>query len=104
VKQIINGKTYNTETATRICSLPCSEYPGDFSYHDTDLYRSPKGVFFIAGKGGAMSMWSTPAPGGGTGGGSGIRLVDEDEARFIMEEAECDEADFEKAGLPVEEG
>ena len=48
-----------------------------FAWHDTALYRSPKGQFFVAGEGGAMSMWSEPVGNNGRGGGSGIRLVDD---------------------------
>jgi hypothetical protein len=104
MKAIIEGKTYNTETADRICTLPCSaEGSGDFRYHDTDLYRTPKGTFFIAGVGGPMTMWARSV-GNGTSGGSGVRLVSADEARKIMEQADCDEDDFKNAGLAVEEG
>ena len=104
MRRIIGGKAYDTETAARICELPCNANPGDFARHDSALYRTPRGQFFIAGRGGAMSLWAEPAPGGGCGGGDGIRIVDEAEARDWMERAGCDEADFERAGLGVEEG
>lgn len=104
MKRIIEGKTYNTDTAQYICDLDCRANRGDFGWHDTKLYRSPKGQFFIAGKGGAMSMWSQPVGTNCRGGGSGIRLVDEGAARRIMEESGCTVADFLTAGLSVEEG
>lgn len=104
MRRIIEGKAYDTETATKLCELPCAANPGDFAWHDSALYRSPRGQFFIAGRGGAMSLWAEPAPGGGCGGGDGIRIVDGAEARDWMERAGCDEADFERAGLGVEEG
>ena len=104
MKRIINGKTYNTATAQHVCDLACSSNPGDFSYHDTSLYRSPKGQFFVCGEGGAMSMWSESAGPNSWSGGKGLRLVDEAEARAIMESAGCTEEDFAAVGLDVHEG
>ncbi len=103
MKRIIEGKTYNTETATHVCELDCRANRGDFGYHDTDLFRTAKGQFFLAGAGGPSSMWAQSVPNGSVG-GSGIRLVSTDEARQIMEAAGCDEDDFAAVGLGVEEG
>lgn len=104
MRRIIDGRVFDTETAAQLCELPCSANPGDFAWHESALYRSPRGRFFIAGRGGPASLWAEPAQGGGSTGGDGIRIVDEDEARRWMEQAGCDEADFERAGLRVEEG
>lgn len=104
MKAIINGKTYNTETATELCSLPCSaQGRGDFNWHSTGLYRTKKGGFFIAGEGGPASMWSRSAGQNSYTGGSGVRVVDAVVARGYMEAADCDEDDFVTAGLAVEE-
>lgn len=102
-KAIINGKTYNTETATEICDIDSRASGGDFRWHSTRLYRTKKGAFFVAGRGGPMSMWAEPAHGGGITGGSGVRPVSASEARDYMEAADCDEGEFLAAGLPVEE-
>ncbi len=51
-----------------------------------------------------MSMWSEPVGNNGRGGGSGIRLVDDAEARSIMEAANCGADDFAAVGLDVQEG
>jgi len=102
MKSIVNGKTYNTETADQLCNLPCSSNRGDFGYHDTKLYRTKKGAFFLAGCGGARSMWAESVSNGSIG-GSGIRPVSEAEAREHMESADCEEEDFIAAGLPVDE-
>lgn len=104
MKTIIAGRVYDTDTAERVCELECRVYRSDFAWHETSLYRSPKGQFFVAGRGNARSMWAEPAYGGGSGPGSGLRLVDEDEARRIMERAGCTEADFARVGLSVDEG
>ena len=72
----------------RICALPCSaEYSSDFRWHDTDLYLSPGGTFFIAGVGSAMSMWAESTDNNGCIGGSGLRLATEEEAREYAESA-----------------
>ena len=59
MKKIINGKSYNTETATLI-----GEYstPGigksDFYYWEAGLYKTKKGNYFIAGEGHALSPFA----------------------------------------------
>ena len=79
MKRIINGKIYNTETATRIGNFSSDCGPGDFRYQSTDLYRTKKGAFFIAGEGGALSRWSVSC-GNGQRGGSGIEALTSEEA------------------------
>jgi hypothetical protein len=44
MKKIINGKIYNTDTATFIGNHQYAN-AGDFHYEDTDLYRTPKARF-----------------------------------------------------------
>jgi hypothetical protein len=102
MKTIIEGKTYNTETATKLGDVSrgsgCG--PGDFNYDNTDLYITKKGTFFIAGEGGALSQWSRSC-GNGSCGGSGIRLVDKTDARDLFERHDLENyADY----FPVEEG
>ncbi len=41
---------------------------------------------------------------GGMTSGAGLRLVDKDDARMWMELAGCDEEDFARVGLDVQEG
>ncbi|MGI6784155.1 MAG: hypothetical protein ACOX5A_07985 [Aminivibrio sp.] len=80
MKQIINGKRYDTETATLIGSGGGNAYPGDFHYFSESLYRTRRGAFFLAGEGGALSHYSRPAYGGGTIGSSGIIPLSAEEA------------------------
>ncbi len=80
MKRIINGKIYNTETATRIGNSSSECGPGDFRYEDTDLYRTPKGAFFVQGEGGPYSRWSQPCGSNGMSGGSGIEAMTAAEA------------------------
>ncbi len=86
MRKIINGKRYDTTTATEICDCsPIGYYAGDFRYEDTKLYRTKRGNWFLAGRGGAMSRWSRPIGSNGSGGGSGIQPLDADEARSFLE-------------------
>ena len=69
MKRIIDGKRYNTETATEICDVSAPGfYRGDFRYEDTQLYCTPRGGWFLAGEGGPMSRWARSV--GLTGSGS----------------------------------
>ena len=53
MKKVINGKIYNTETATLIHQWDNGRR-GDFSSCEEDLYRTKKGAFFIHGEGGNL--------------------------------------------------
>jgi hypothetical protein len=101
MKKIINGKVYDTEVAELICSYEYG-YERDFRYVYEALYKSPNGQFFINYQGGAMSKYSENTGPNETFGGSGIRLIDEDEARKFTESNGSNE-DYVKAfGEPVE--
>lgn len=104
MKAIINGKTYNTDTATKICELPCTANGGDFRWHSTHLYQSVKGAFFIAGEGGPLSMWRQSAHGGGWSGSQGVKVLSPSEARDIMESAHCSAQAYMDFGFTIEEG
>lgn len=60
MKKIINGKLYNTETATPIASNSSRGLSiSDFRYFHETLYQTKKGQFFLSGEGHAMSRWAT---------------------------------------------
>lgn len=87
MKRIINGKRYNTETATLIAHVgSATEDVRDFRYHDTNLYRTVRGNWFVAGKGGPMSQWARSTGQNSWSGGSGLRPIDPDEARDLLED------------------
>ncbi len=106
MKKIIDGKTYNTDTATLVghcydSSVPC----GDFNYCEEQLFITKKGQFFIAGYGGALSKYSQPSGSNGSQGGSDITLLSPSEARGWCEKYQ----DYLEDGVyetyfPVEEG
>ena len=89
MKKIISGKIYNTDTATFIGNRQHSNR-GDFQFEDTDLYRTPKGAFFVQGTGGAYSRWSKPCGSNGMSGGHGIQAMSATEALAWCEDAGID--------------
>lgn len=103
MKRVISGRVYNTDTATEICELPCSHYCGDFAYHSTRLYRTKNGNYFLAGRGGPMSMWARPVGNNGTGGGEGIRPLDADEAMWYAESCDLSPEEMIAAGFSLQE-
>lgn len=90
MKQIINGRMYDTQTATLITTLD-TDSRSDFGWERTSLYRTPKGNYFLTGQGGPMSRWSCKESGGnGWTGGSGIQPLDAAEALAFAEAAYAD--------------
>jgi len=58
MKQVIEGKRYDTATAQEIGSW-WNGYPmSDFHYCEEKLYLTSKGNFFLRGEGGALSQYS----------------------------------------------
>ena len=94
MKKIIEGKTYNTETATQLGSYwnGLSDY--DFHHVSEWLHVTKKGAYFLRGIGGAATGWSE-ACGDSRTGGSDIRVMSEHEALDWMSR-HCDAEDTEK--------
>lgn len=95
--KIINGKTYNTTTATEIASHEHS-YQSDFRWCLESLYRTKKGAYFLAGQGGAMSKYAHAVSTGGWSNGEGIIPLDDTDALEWCESHDIDidiiEAEF----------
>lgn len=75
MQKVVNGKRYNTETATMICDYSFSNL-GDFKYIQEALYVTKKGNYFVAGKGGPMSSYARSLGNNTTGGSSEIKPID----------------------------
>lgn len=84
MKSIIDGKLYDTEKSELSCEYSYSN-PGDFQYVYEALYKSPNGKYFIEYGGGAMSKYGESCGQNEATGSSGIRLMDEDEAKDFTE-------------------
>ena len=85
MKKVIDGKIYNTETATLVAEDDNGFNYSDFQYAGEELYITKKGAFFLHCEGGAMSKYSES----NCNGSWGIREInplDEDEAYEWLEE------------------
>jgi hypothetical protein len=93
MRKVIDGKIYDTETATKICFVGNSGYQqNDFHYDDSDLYVTKSGAYFIAGEGGALSRWGRAHGQSGRIGGDGIVVIDADQAAaFAQSRLDADE-------------
>lgn len=85
ISKIIDGLRYNTATAEEICTFESDSRKGDFRHEVTTLYRTPRGRFFLAGRGGAMTRWAQAVQGGRSG-GEGLHPVGTAEARDFVEQ------------------
>ena len=57
MRKIIDGKRYDTDTATHVANYNNGHNPGDFQWTNEDLYRTAKGNWFVHGSGGAMTCY-----------------------------------------------
>lgn len=81
MKQIINGKMYNTDTANFLGSFE-SGICGDFNHIEENLYVTKKGAYFIEYSGGALTEYAVAVSNSNcTTGSSGIKLITESEAK-----------------------
>ena len=81
-KAIIDGKIFNTATATAIGRIGSSAgvSVSDFWFWEAMLYRSPKGNYFMEGEGGARSPFARPYDTNGWIGSDGIVALSPEEA------------------------
>ena len=85
MKQIINGKLYDTDTATCLGSYCYGNY-GDFHHVSEELYQKKNGEFFLAGEGGPLSEYAVQTDTNSWSGGEQIIPYSENEARCWAEE------------------
>jgi hypothetical protein len=85
VKKIVNGKSYNTSTATEVCDIGNGLRKGDFKWDDSALYVTKKGAYFLAGEGGPASRWAREYSNMRIG-GRGIKPLSIGEALSLAEE------------------
>lgn len=101
MKKIINGKTYNTETAVKLGYRTCGT-KGDFNRIEESLYRTRKGAYFTAGTGGPATGYAVQVDQNSYTGGSAISTVTEEAARSWLELYGID-GEYETAFGPAEE-
>jgi hypothetical protein len=84
MKRIINGKRYDTETATEVATWGHG-YRGDFDEVTETLYRTKSGAWFLHGEGGPNTRWRQTVGQNEWSGGEGIEPLTETEAREWLE-------------------
>jgi hypothetical protein len=84
MKKIINGKKYDTETATLIGDWWNRLGSNDFGYCVERLYKKKTGEFFLNGEGGANTKYATKY-GNMYGSGETIEPLTVDEAKAWAE-------------------
>lgn len=78
--KVIDGKRYNTETATRVFCYENGHFVSDFRYRSKELYLTKKGNWFVFHEGGAMTDMAASAGNNGTSGSSDIEPVTPEDA------------------------
>jgi hypothetical protein len=79
MKQVINKKVYNTETAECLAEYDNGLSGGDFHSLSESLYKTKKGAYFMHGVGGPMTEYAV-RNGNNTSGSSKITPMIREEA------------------------
>ncbi len=103
MKQVIDGKLYNTETADQLHQWDNCRYGNDFGRCEESLYITKKGSYFLAGSGGALSKYARSCGQNSTCGGSGIEPLGKKEAIQWLEDHEGTKAIEEYFKADIEE-
>ena len=101
MREIINGKMYNTETAREVGGRSCG-YAGDFHHFSESLYCKRTGEYFLYGEGGPMSKYAESCGQNQWQGGSAIIPIGLDYARDWAERHLSVEEYIEEFGEPEE--
>lgn len=101
MKKIIDGKKYDTETATLIGTMENGYNCGDFHYTNEELYQKKNGEFFLFGEGGALSIYGEKYGNGRCGSRQIIPYFIEEAQKWVAEH--CGANDYEKFFGEVEE-
>ncbi len=102
MKKIINGKSYDTETAKAVGEWSNSGSWRDFSHMEETLYRKKTGEYFLYGEGGPMTKYAESAGQNAWSGGSKIIPLSHENARQWAEE-HLDADEYEAIFGEVEE-
>lgn len=102
LKKVIDGKLYNTETATMIAEYWNGLTNSDFNHISEELYRTKNGNFFLAGNGGAMTKYCQKSGNNSFCGSEKIIPITEDEAKAWLEKNSDAETYIATFGNPPE--
>jgi hypothetical protein len=102
MKAIIDGKRYDTETAEELAGCSNTNDYGDFRHEGYKVYRTPKGNYFMHYWGGPLSSYATKH-GDEYRGDEGLRPLDNQEARELLEGCGRDGATALEKYFPIED-
>ncbi len=90
MKKIINGRKYDTNSATLVASVNNGNN-GDFGHWSESLYIKKNNEFFLYGEGGPMTIYGRELEDNSRGYGESITPLNESEAKAWLEEnGDCD--------------
>ena len=78
--QVVDGKKYNTKTATEVFERSNCDDVTNFRYRQKTLYRTKNGAWFIYHQGGPMTDMAVSTPDNTIEGSSNIEPVSDDDA------------------------
>jgi hypothetical protein len=91
MQKVVDGKLYDTESATELGEY-WNNYPlDDFNYCLEKLYLTKKGAYFLYGDGGAMSKYGTVVGNMRCGGNDIIPMSHEEAFQWAQENLEAEE-------------
>lgn len=94
MKAIINGKRYDTETATLVYEWTNGNFTNDFRYREKELYRTKAGAWFIKHGGGPLTDMARSCGNNSLGWGSSIEPVSPKDAfEFLVSHGGEEEAE-----------
>lgn len=85
MKSIINGKRYDTETATLVHDWDNGRSSSDFGHRSKTLYRTKRGAWFLLHEGGASTDMARSCGNNSYTGSSSIEPISEEDARGFLE-------------------
>lgn len=100
MKQIIEGRMYNTETATEIANI--HSINNSFTDYDESLYKKKNGEFFLSGWGGPLSHYARRSGDNEVSGSERIEPLTENEAMEWLEDHRFVDEYIELFGEPEE--
>lgn len=84
MRRVINGKTYNTDTAEKLAVKEYGDPTDGLYYSERTLYQTKKGDYFIHSWGKAGTIYATDLGNGRTGGGEIIEPISAEKAEEFV--------------------
>ena len=90
MKRIINGKKYDTNTATKVADYWNGYGASDFNYVSEELYLKNTGEYFLACKGGPLTQYVQYSGGNRTNGEEIVPMTPEEAKKWAAEKLDVD--------------